>query len=188
MNGSVLGTPIEFGKGVFASAGTSANFFGPGSEAIVRQVALASSQATRTRNELTVGWDKEGRYRTPTGCFDATGPVTVEGIEINLKGQRVAEHLGLVWIEDDELRDLARHLHGRFSPAARPRGPVLAAGAYVLGPALLPAQDPRVPCTHVARAIRVRQNHLGPRSAELLRRGFRARALGGNMAVHAQCD
>ena len=114
MNGSVLGTPIEFGKGVFASAGTSANFFGPGSEAIVRQVALASSQATRTRNELTVGWDRDGRYRTPTGCFDATGPVKVEGIDINLKGQRVAEHLGMEWIEDDEMRDLARHLHDDF--------------------------------------------------------------------------
>ena len=114
MNGSALGTPTEFSRAVFAGVGTAANFFGNGAEAIVREVALASSQPTRTRNEQTIGWDKEGRYRTPTGCFDATGLATLDGVQINLEGQRVAEHLGMSWIGDEELQDLARHIHGDF--------------------------------------------------------------------------
>jgi len=114
MPGSALGTPIEFSKGIFSAVGSAVNFFGTGAEAIVREVALASSQATRTRNEQALGWDKEGRYRTPKESFDANGPVKLDGIEVNLEGQRVADHLGMTWIDDDELLDLGRHIHDDF--------------------------------------------------------------------------
>jgi hypothetical protein len=114
MAGSALGTPTEFAKAIFGNVGTAANLFGAGAESVVREVALAVSQPTRIKIEQQLGWDDEGCYRTPTGCFDANGLVTLPGVTIDLKGTGVAAHLGLIWIPDDQLFSLGHHILDDF--------------------------------------------------------------------------
>jgi hypothetical protein len=114
MAGSALGTPTEFSKAIFNNVGTAANLFGPGAESVVREVALAVSQPTRTKIEQQLGWDDEGCYRTPTGCFDANGLVSLPGVTIDLKGTGVAENLGLIWIPDEQLISLGHHILDDF--------------------------------------------------------------------------
>jgi len=114
---SALGSPSEFAKVLFEQLGASINIYGGrrGAE-IVLQTALESSRATMSRTVKMHGWgtgDLAGIYLTPTGSFDHSGPVDVP-VTVSLDGERVAEHLGLHWIDDEALRDLGRHLMSDF--------------------------------------------------------------------------
>jgi hypothetical protein len=114
---AVLGSASDFTKALFEQLGSSINLYGRGSAEVVLQVALESSQPLKTKIVKAHGWGTGefcDVYMTPSCSIGCEGAVDLPGLTVSLQGERIAERLGLHWIDDEELRDLGRHLVDDF--------------------------------------------------------------------------